>query len=287
MTPLRKKMIEEMQLRRFSEATQKTYLWAVANLAKYYGISPDKISGSQFRDYCLYLANSRNLSWTSVNTITAAIRFFYREVVDREDMAIEIPSRKTPRALPEILSDVELIRLFESVKNLKHKMILMTTYGCGLRIGEVTNLKIGDIDSSRMMVRVCHGKGAKDRYTILSRSLLTELRSYWRAYRPKEWLFFNEATKEKLNTATPRRVFLAAKERAGIKKKVTFHSLRSSFATHLLEAGVDLRTIQILLGHSSIATTAKYLHVARKDLGNTKSPLDLLYVPDAKKLATT
>ena len=287
MTPLREKMIEEMQLRRFSEKTQKTYLWAVADLAKYYGMSPDKINGSQFRNYCLFLTNKRNLSWSSVNTITAAIRFFCSEVLSRKDMILEIPSRKTPRRLPEILSPRELIRLFDSVKNLKHKMILMTTYGCGLRIGEVTNLKIVDIDSSRMMVRVCHGKGNKDRYTILSTRLLTELRSYWRTYRPKEWLFPNEATKEKLNTATPRRVFMAAKERAGIKKKVTFHSLRHNFGTNLLEAGVDIKTIQILMGHSSIATTAKYLHVARKDLKGIKNPLDLLYVPDTKNLTGT
>ncbi len=285
MTPLRGKMIKEMQLRRFSEKTQKTYIWAVADLARYYSTSPDKISGSQFRDYCLYLTNRRNLSWSSVNTITAAIRFFYSEVVGRKDMAIEIPSRRTPRRLPEILSPRELIRLFDSVKNLKHKMILMTTYGCGLRIGEVINLKVVDIDSSRMMVRVSHGKGDKDRYTILSTRLLTELRSYWRTYRPKEWLFPNEVTREKLNTATPRRIFMAAKERAGIKKKVTFHSLRHNFGTNLLEAGADIKTIQILMGHSSIATTAKYLHVARKDLKGIKNPLDLLYVPDTKNLA--
>jgi len=287
MTPLRGKMIKEMQLRRFSEKTQKTYIWAVADLARYYSTSPDKISGSQFRDYCLYLTNRRNLSWSSVNTITAAIRFFYCQVVGRKDMVLEIPSRRTPRRLPEILSPRELIRLFDSVKNLKHKMILMTTYGCELRIGEVINLKVVDIDSSRMMVRVSHGKGDKDRYTILSTRLLTELRSYWRTYRPKEWLFPNEVTREKLNTATPRRIFMAAKERAGIKKKVTFHSLRHNFGTNLLEAGADIKTIQILMGHSSIATTAKYLHVARKDLKGIKTPLDLLYVPDTKNLAGT
>ncbi len=167
--------------------------------------------------------------------------------------------------------------------------MLMTAYGCGLRVSEVVSLKVADIDSERMMVKVCQAKGAKDRYTILSPRLLGELRLYWLEYRPDQgsWLFFNRSTKERLTRATPQRVFKQAKERAGIKKRLTFHSLRASFATHLLEAGTDLRTIQILLGHSSITTTSRYLHVARKDIGVTKSPLDLLYVPDAKKLAVT
>ena len=165
--------------------------------------------------------------------------------------------------------------------------MLMTAYGCGLRVSEVISLKVTDIDSGRMMVRVCQGKGSKDRYTILSPRLLEELRSYWKEYRPDpgSWLFPNRSTKGKLTRSTPQLIFKQAKERAGIKKKVTFHSLRHNFATHMLEAGVDLRTIQILLGHSSITTTARYLHVARKDLGDTKSPLDLLYVPDPKSLA--
>ena len=162
----------------------------------------------------------------------------------------------------------------------------MAAYGCGLRISEVISLKAANIDSSRMMVRIEHGKGDKDRYTILSPRLLTELRSYWKVYRPdpKGWLFPNRSTKERLSRATPQLVFKKAKKKAGIRKNVTFHSLRHSFSTHMLEAGTDIRTIQILLGHSSITSTAKYLHIARKDLSSAKSPLDLLYAPDLKKL---
>ena len=285
MTPLRKKMIEEMQLRRFSENTQESYLRSVAGLASHYRISPDKVSGCQLKDYVLFLTNERSLSWSTINAITAGIRFFYTETLGRKDMSLSIPPRKTPRRLPEIFSRGELIALFSSTANLKHRTILMTAYGCGLRISEVISLKVASIDSSRMMVKIEHGKGDKDRYTILSPRLLSELRSYWKVYRPdpKGWLFVNRSTKERLTRSTPQLVFKKAKKKAAITKKVTFHSLRHSFASHLLEAGVDIRTIQILLGHSSITTTARYLHVARKNLSSAKSPLDLLYIPDTKK----
>ena len=282
MTPLRKKMIADMQLRRFSANTQESYLRAVFGLARYYHKSPDKINASQLKNYVLFLTNERNLRWSTINTITAGLRFFYTETLGRKDMALSIPPRKTPRHLPEILSKSELLLLFSSVKNHKHRAILITAYACGLRIGEVTSLKVNNIDSSRMMVRIEHGKGDKDRYSIVSPRLLAELRSYWRVYRPKLWLFPNEKTKEKLTRSTPHLIFKAAKKKAAIKKNVTFHSLRHSFASHLLEAGVDIRTIQILLGHSSITSTARYLHVARKDLGSIQSPLDLLYIPDPK-----
>ena len=283
MTPLREKMIEEMQLRRFSSNTQESYVRSVSGLASHYHKSPDQINSSQLKNYCLFLTNERNLSWSSINTITAGIRFFYAETLNRKDVALSIPPRKTPRRLPEIFSRDELLALFSSTANLKHRLVLMTAYGCGLRISEVTSLKVGDIDSKRMMIRIEHGKGDKDRYTILSPRLLAELRSYWLAYRPSHWLFENKITKERLTRSTPHLIFKAALKKAAITKNVTFHGLRHSFASHLLEAGVDIRTIQILMGHSSITTTARYLHVARKNLGSIKSPLDLLYVPDTKK----
>ena len=283
MTPLRKKMIEEMQLRRFSANTQESYLRSVTELAKRYHKSPDSINIEQLKEYVLFLTNEKNLSWSSINTITAGIRFLFEQTLQRKDISLAIPPRKTPRRLPEIFGPGELIKLFDSVKNIKHRTILMTTYGCGLRISEVIGLKVKDIDSSRMMIRIEKGKGDKDRYTILSPRLLKELRSYWLEYRPDHWLFENKITKERLTRSTPHLIFKAALKKAAITKNVTFHGLRHSFASHLLEAGVDIRTIQILMGHSSITTTARYLHVARKNLGSIKSPLDLLYVPDTKK----
>ena len=284
MTPLRKKMIEEMQLRRFSLNTQESYLRSVTELAKHYNKSPDCINNEQLKEYILFLTNEKNLSWRSVNNKTSGIRFLFEKILNRKDVSLAIPPRKTPRQLPEILGADELVRLFESVNNIKHKTILMTAYACGLRVSEVINLKVGDIDSSRMMVRVEHGKGDKDRYSILSPRLLAELRSYWRVYRPSLFLFENKITKARLTRSTPQLVFKAAIKKAKIDKKVTFHSLRHGFATNLLEAGVNIRTIQILMGHSSISTTSRYLHIARKDLGILKSPLDLLYVLNPKSL---
>ena len=209
MTPLRKKMIEEMQLRCFSEATQEAYQRAVSGLAGYSGMSPDKIDEDQLKGYILYLANERKLNASSVNCITGAIRFFYSQVMGRKDMAMAIPPRKTPRRLPEVFSKSELLALFGSIKNQKHRTMLMTAYGCGLRVSEVISLKVTDIDSERMMVRVEQAKGAKDRYTILSPRLLSELRSYWLEYHPDQgsWLFFNRSTKERLTRATPQLVF--------------------------------------------------------------------------------
>jgi len=285
MTTLRKKMTAEMQLRRFSENTQESYLRSVTGLAGHYKISPDTITGDHLKSYFLFLANERKLAWSTINTTTAGIRFFYTEVLGRKDMSLAIPPGKTPRSLPEIFSRSELIALFSSLKNIKHRTMLMTAYGCGLRISEVISLKVANIDSSRMMVRIEHGKGDKDRYTILSPRLLAELRSYWKIYHPdpEGWLFPNRSTKERLTRAMPQLIFKEAKKIAGIRKNVTFHSLRHSFSTHLLEAGTDIRTIQILLGHSSITSTSKYLHIAKKDISSAKSPLDLLYVPDTKK----
>ncbi|MBC8389027.1 MAG: site-specific integrase [Actinobacteria bacterium] len=282
MTTLRKKMIGDMQLHHFTESTQKSYVLAVYGLAKYYRTSPDKISKNQLKDYILYLINERGLKWSSINTITAGLRFFYRKTLGRENLALSIPLRKNPKPLPEVFSPDELVRLFSCIKNRKHKVMIMTAYSGGLRISELIKLRVSDIDSKRMMIRIENGKGGRDRYTILSPRLLEELRSYWKKYKPdpRYWLFPNGKTKKHLTKTSPRLAFDIAKRKAGIKKKVTFHGLRHSFATHMLEAGVDIRTIQVLMGHASIGSTAAYLHVARKNLDSAKSPLDLLYVPD-------
>jgi len=244
-------------------------------------MSPDKISQNQLKDYILYLINDRHYKWSTINTITAGIRFFYKNTLSRENLALSIPLRKNPRPLPEVFSPDELLMLFSAVRNHKHKVMIMTAYAGGLRISELIKLKVSDIDSKRMMIRIENGKGGKDRYTILSPKLLEELRLYWKKYRPdpRYWLFPNGKTKSHLTKTSPRYAFDLAKKEAGIKKKVTFHGLRHSFATHMLEAGVDIRTIQVLMGHASIGSTAAYLHVARQNLASNKSPLDLLYVP--------
>lgn len=276
---LRERLIRDMQLRRFATATQGAYMRAVIGLVNHYRIHPERIDAQKLQDYVLYLLNERKLAWSSINLITSGIRFFYAVTLGRTDLAISIPSRKTPRRLPEILSKDELLRIFASVENQKHRVLLMTTYAGGFRVSEVTRLKVANIDVSRMMIRIEQGKGEKDRYTILSPRLLTELRSYAEAYHPQTWLFPNSVSKGQLSRATPALIFRRAKKKAGITKDVTFHSLRHSFATHLLEAGMDLRTIQILMGHSSIISTAKYIHVTRKNLGSVQSPLDLLNIP--------
>jgi integrase/recombinase XerD len=194
-----------------------------------------------------------------------------------------MPTRRTPRQLPEILSDEELVALFGAAENLQHRALLMTTYAGGLRVSEVIKLRAGDIDSQRMMIRVVNGKRAKDRYTLLSVRLLEELRAYWRAYRPVNWLFPSRNPKRHFNDDKARVVFNEAKEKAGIRKKGSLHLLRHCFATHLLEAGVDLPTIQILMGHSSISSTIWYLHLTRKKLAATKNPLDLLDLSKLRK----
>lgn len=283
MSILRQKMINDMQLRRFAELTQKAYVNAVAGIAKYFRISPDIITVKQLKDYILHLMNNRQLVWSSINQITAALRFFFTVTVERHDLAVSIPPRKTPKHLPEILSRDELLPLFTSLRNQKHRTLLMTAYATGLRLYEIISLKVADIDSARMMIRVEQGKGNKDRYTILSPLLLKELRSYWKAYRPTLWLF-PSTPETKMNRATAQSIFKKAQKSAGIKKNVSFHTLRHCFATHLLEAGVDLRTIQIIMGHVSIKSTALYLHVAKKSIAATKSPLDFLGAPHIKQL---
>ncbi len=280
MTPLREKMISEMQLHRLASTTQDSYLRSVEGLAKYFNLSPDKIDEDKLKEYILHLINKRCLKWSTINTITAGLRFLYARTLDRKDIALSIPIKKTPSRLPEIFSPDELLKFFSSIRNLKHRVMIMTAYAGGLRIGEIIKLKVSDIDSKRMLIRVQMGKGGRDRYTILSARLLEELRVYWKRYRPKYWLFTNERTKNHITKSCPHLAFERARKKLGIKKQVTFHSLRHGFATHMLEAGVDIRTIQVLMGHATINSTAAYLHIARKRLSLSKSPLDLLYVPD-------
>ena len=273
---LRDQMIRELQLRRYAATTQKTYLEAVVGLTKHYRIAPDQLSARQVQDYLLYCMLERKLHWNSVNTICSGLTFFYSHTLKRPDVALAFPRRRTPRQLPEILSGTELTSLFAAVNSQQHRALLMTTYGGGLRVSEVCKLRPRDIDSQRMMIRVVNGKRGKDRYTLLSVRLLAELRAYWRAYRPSTWLFPARQAERPFNDDKARQVFNDAKAKAGIHKAGSIHLLRHCFATHLLEAGVDLPTIQIIMGHSSIESTAWYLHVTCKKLNATQNPLDLL-----------
>jgi integrase/recombinase XerD len=273
---LRERMIRELQLRRYAPTTQKTYLEAVVGLTKHFGIAPDRLTAAQVQDYVLHLMNVRHLQWNSVNTIVSGLTFFYTQTLRRPDVALALPCRRNPRPLPEIFSAAELEALFAAASHQQHRALLMTTYAGGFRVSEVVRLRPADIDSQRMMIRIVRGKRAKDRSTLLSPRLLEELRAYWKAYRPGTWLFPARNPERPFHDDKARTVFNEAKAQAGIRKGGSIHVLRHCFATHLLEAGVDLRTIQILLGHASITSTAWYLHLTRKTLERTRSPLDLL-----------
>lgn len=284
MRPLRQKMINDMKLRRFAPKTQEAYVSAVAGLAKYYKQSPDLLDKEKIQGYLLHLMEERRLAWSTCNVAVSGLRFFYTQTLGIDSMRLGIPPMRTQAKLPEILSAEEIERLFKCAFNLKHRAVLMITYAAGLRVSEVVNLRLADVDSGRMTIRVCQGKGNKDRYTILSSRLLTELRTYYREYKPRLWLFHGTYNDRQMHIGTAQTIYYNAKERAGITKKGGIHTLRHCFATHLLEAGVDLRTIQSLMGHASIMTTMGYLRVTRKKLSETKSPLDLIETPDIRRL---
>ncbi len=277
MTPLRKRMIRELELRRKAPGTVSSYVEAVEELARYYRRSPDRISTEEIRDYMHFLIVGKKLSYSSCNHKIVAINFFFREVVRRK-VELRVPMKRSGR-LPEPLSREEVARLLDAAENQKHRVLMMTAYSAGLRVSELVRLKPQDIHSDRMLIRVNQGKGRKDRYTLLSQRLLGELRAYWRESHPELWLFPNQTCTDHMPTCTPARAFYRLKQRAAITHGRGIHTLRHSFATHLLEAGVDLRTIQILMGHTSLNTTVKYLHVTEKHLEQTKSPLDLLRLP--------
>jgi site-specific recombinase XerD len=280
MTPLRKKMIRELELHRKSPKTIEAYVTAVAQLAEHHHRSPEKISVEEVRGFLHHLIVERRLAFSSCNQKAAGIRFFYRHVLGRDEFDLKVPAKRSGR-LPEPLSRSEVARLIEAARNAKHRVLLMTCYAAGLRVGELVRLQPGDIHSERMLIRVREGKGRKDRFTLLSPHLLSALRAYWRAERPRTWLFEGRDRSGPLPVGTAQKVYYLAKQHAGVTHGHGIHSLRHSFATHLLEAGVDLPTIQRLLGHTSLTTTARYLHVTSKHLTDTHSPLDLLRLPDA------
>lgn len=279
MSELRKQMIRQMQARNMSPNTQKGYLRAVTGLAGYYHRSPDRISTEEIQDYIAHLLREGGLAVGSCHCIISGLRFFYTVVLEDNGSSTAIPQLKKMTRLPEILSSEQLERLFAAPRNPKHRMLLMTAYGGGLRVSELVRLKVTDIHSDRMMIRVEQGKGRKDRYTLLSKRLLGELRLYWKIKRPAVWLFPGIKQHEPLCTRAAQYVYARAVSKAGIKRRGEIHTLRHCFATHLLEAGQDIRTIQLLMGHSSILSTVRYLQVTSKTLQGTPSPLDLLAVP--------
>lgn len=275
MTPLRQQMQADMQLRGLGQRTQRIYLAIVEQLANYYHQSPAQLSQQQIDAYLLYLIEQRKLSWSSTNQAACAMRFLYHVTLQQPDTRCCIVSRRTAAKLPEILSREEVNRILDSCLCIRHRALLMTTYAAGLRVSETCALKISDIDSSRIMLRIEAGKGGRDRYSLLSPQLLETLRQYWRVERPRNWLFAKLDGSGPIDVSQAQKAFYRAKQRARITKDGGIHSLRHAFATHLLEAGVDIHTIGRLMGHDKITTTARYLHLGKQQ-ADTNSPLDLL-----------
>jgi integrase/recombinase XerD len=277
MTPLRKRMIDEMELRNFSAKTVGMYVGNVARFARYFGKSPDLLGPEHVRKYLLHLVQEKKRSWGTYKVALAALRYFYRWVVKGPEVVEDIRCPRPERRLPVVLSFDEVRRFFAAIPSFKYRMILMTAYSAGLRISEVVNLQVSDIDSQRMVIRIRQAKRNKDRYTMLSPVLLQMLRHWWVAARPTSYLYPSRSPDRPSRVTTIQDACKEAEENAGLDKTVRPHTLRHSFATHLLEAGTDLRVIQELLGHSSPRTTAIYTHVSTKLISQTKSPLDLLH----------
>lgn len=276
MTPLRQRMIEDMEVRNFTRNTQLAYLQQVSGLAKYCRCSPESVGPEEIRAYQVHLTTERQLAPGTLSIVASALRFLYQVTLKRDWAEAAIPHPKKPQVLPVILSREEVARFLDSIASDKHRTILMTAYAAGLRVSEVTHLRVTDIDSQRMMLRVEQGKGQKDRYVMLSPKLLETLRAYWKAGRPAEWLFPGERPGRPISKDAVEQACQRAHRVSGIKKPITPHSLRHAFASHLLEAGTDVRKIQLLLGHRSLATTARYLKVATTTVCATTSPFDLL-----------
>ena len=273
MTALRQRMLEDMQIRNFSPNTQKQYIISVAAFAKHFGKSPDLLGPEEIRSYQLFLLHEKKLSPVSLNTTVCALRFLYNVTLRRDGDIEKIPYAKRPRRLPVVLGPQEVLQFLAAVRNERYRAVFMTMYAAGLRPAEATHLRLTDIDSERMVIRVEQGKGAKDRYVMLSEKLLGRLRRYWRRYKPSQWLFAGRQGNP-LPVSTVQAACKKARLRSGIDKPITRHCFRHCFATHLLEAGTDIRTIQKLLGHKSLNSTMIYTHVAHVE--KTQSPLDIL-----------
>ena len=274
-SPLRRRMIEDMTVRNLSPATQRSYLHAVAKFSRYFSRSPDRLDIEDVRAFQVFLV-SQKISWPALNQTVCALRFFYGVTLNRPEIPERIAYAREPRKLPVILSADEVVRFLEAVPSLKTRTALTTAYAAGLRASEAVSLKVADIDSSRMLIQVRHGKGAKGRTVMLSPQLLAILRTHWRLARPREWLFPGRDESKPIDVQVLHAACRSATKAAGLAKRVTGHTLRHSFATHLLESGVDIRIIQVLLGHNSLSTTARYTQVATTTIAKTRSPIDRL-----------
>jgi len=289
MTTLRQQFIRELVIRGTSPRTQESYVAAVHGLARHYHKSPDQLSDEQLKDYMFYLAQERKLAPASLNVAICSLRSFYQLVLQRsiDQVRLALPWVSKAVRRPQVYAVEELEKLLTvGCPHPKHRAFLMTVYGAGLRLNEACHLKLCHIDSARIQIRVEQGKGRKDRYTLLSPRLLQELRTYWKAFRPSIWLFPSSRHPEQpMSADTGAKIYTQAVRRAGLRSKGGIHSLRHSFATHLLEAGVEITVVQRLLGHTSISTTVNYLHVRRERLNQIQSPLQLLDLDGVKKTA--
>ena len=276
MSELREKMKMDMELKGYSPKTIKSYIGHVSNFAKYYNKSPELLREKEIREYLHYCIMEKKLSEGTVNYINSSLKFFYTKTLNRYWNSDKIARMKEPSKLPAVLSPDEVKSIFDVTENLKHKAILMTVYSAGLRVSEVCNLKITDIDSKNMQILIREGKGKKDRYSLLSKSNLDILREYWSRYHPTEYLFSGKGRTDSISPRSVQKMLEKSIKNTKITKHATVHTLRHSFATHLLDAGTDICYIQRLLGHTRITTTTIYLHLRRMDLLNIKSPLDTL-----------
>lgn len=280
MTPLRQRMIEDIQVRNLSPHTQASYLQQVSLFARHFHTPPERLGPEEIRAYQVYLTNEKRLAPSSILTAVAALRFLYKVTLQKDWRFDEIiPAPKKPQTLPVVLSPEEVVRFLGGVASRKHRVILTTCYAAGLRISEAVRLTLPAIDSARMVVRVEQGKGQKDRYVMLSPRLLDILRDWWRVERPRHWLFPGDRPGRPITRFAVEQACQQARRLSRIPKPITPHSLRHAFAVHLLESGTDVRTIQLLLGHRSLATTARYLRIATSTVCSTSSPLDLLPRP--------